>query len=740
MRPSQRHIARVGFAAAFAVSGSALAFAQAGGVEIVRNPATGLVAWMSVPAGGSVASAATPGGAATFEQAAAAFLNQQSSAFGLRAGTSDVAATKTSVDDDGRGFVRFQQSYKGLPIIGAELVVQMDASRNVKSVQAKSAGDLDVSTQADVTAADALKIAVESTARVYRVTADELKGSDPVLSIHDARVMGGPAASPALVWRVAVTGRTRIDIDQFVLVDAQTGRVAVQFNQINHAAPPANATQRVCDAANSKSKVPCGAADGVGNPGGSSVPDVKLAFRYAEKTYDYYALRFRRNSLDNKGLTLVSTVRYQNTAGQDFANAFWSSDLGQMVYGKDYATALDVVGHELSHGFTSFTSNLFYYYQSGSINESLSDIFGELIQRADGATGDGWLLGEDLPIGAIRNMKDPTQSSQPDRMTSTFWTGDFSFTDQGGVHTNSGVGNKAAYLITDGGNFNGRSIRGLGIDKASAIFYRVNAFMLTSSSDYADFGNALRQACTDLIGTKPRTKKGKAGDALTASDCSQVTKAVAATEMSKQPQYWPIPAEAATCPSGKTPKNVAFEKFEAKNSANFSYQPAGPNWQVLDIYASSNAHSVYVSSNTQVDDNIASTSNLAIPAGAYLRFAHYYNLYTDSGGSRAGGVVEYSVNGGAWKRVGPDMFLDNPYNATLLSGTGSALAGQKAFSAFSGGWTSSRIDLSSLSGKNVKFRFRAASDFNGMWDGWMIDDIRVYTCKNAATVAAASGE
>ena len=333
-------------------------------------------------------------------------------------------------------------------------------------------------------------------------------------------------------------------------------------------------------------------------------------------------------------------------------------------------------------------------------------------------------------------MQDPTLTNQPDRMTSSLWTGDFSFNDQGGVHTNSGVGNKAAFLITSGGNFNGRTIKGLGINKASAIFYRVNAFLLTSSSDYADFGNALQQACTDLIGKKPKNKNGNPADAITETDCKQVTKSVAATEMSKQPQYWPIPAEAAICPTGKKPKNVSFEKFEAPNPANFTYQPAGGNWQVLDIYASSNAHSVYVSSNTQIDDNIASTANTAIPAGAFLRFAHYYNLYQN----RAGGVVEYSANGGAWKRIKPGMFLNNRYNATLLSGTGSALAGQQAFTGFSGGWTSSRIDLSSLAGKNVKFRFRAASDFNGMWDGWMIDDIRLYTCKNATTVAAASGE
>ncbi len=87
---------------------------------------------------------------------------------------------------------------------------------------------------------------------------------------------------------------------------------------------------------------------------------------------------------------LKSTVRWipencgSDCPGGKYPNAFW--DDTQMVYGADYASADDVVGHELSHGFTHFTSGLFYYYQSGAINESLSDIFGEFIDQSNGKT------------------------------------------------------------------------------------------------------------------------------------------------------------------------------------------------------------------------------------------------------------------------------------------------------------------------------------------------------------------
>ncbi len=141
-----------------------------------------------------------------------------------------------------------------------------------------------------------------------------------------------------------------------------------------------------------------------------------------------------------------------------------------MVYGQGYAAADDVVGHELTHGVTEFSSHLNYYYQSGAINESFSDVFGELIDQTNGVGNDTaevkWLLGEDIPgVGAIRDMETPSAYGDPDRMTSPNYTADASEADAGGVHTNSGVNNKAAFLITDGGTFNGRTVTGLGADQ-----------------------------------------------------------------------------------------------------------------------------------------------------------------------------------------------------------------------------------------------------------------------------------
>ena len=180
-----------------------------------------------------------------------------------------------------------------------------------------------------------------------------------------------------------------------------------------------------------------------------------------------------------------STVHY----GSAYVNAFWNGT--QVAYGDGtVSVADDVVAHELTHGVTQYTSNLFYYRQSGAINESLSDVWGELINLTNGRGNDDpavrWLIGEDIAgLGAIGGMSNPPAFSDPDRMTSPFyWLAD---SDNGGVHTNNGVNNKAASLMVDGGTFNGQTITGLGVTKVAQIYYEVQTHLLTSASDYADF-------------------------------------------------------------------------------------------------------------------------------------------------------------------------------------------------------------------------------------------------------------
>lgn len=225
------------------------------------------------------------------------------------------------------------------------------------------------------------------------------------------------------------------------------------------------------------------------------------AHYYAGVTYDYYKNVFNRNSFDNAGAALKSTVHYS----RNYNNAFWNGT--QMVYGDGDGTTfiplsggIDVVGHELTHAVTEKSSNLTYQYESGALNEAVSDIFGTLVEFYDNRKPD-FEIGEDIytpnnPNDALRSMSDPTKYGDPDHYSKRY-TGT---SDNGGVHTNSGIINKAAYLISQGGTHYGITVTGIGNDKLGAIFYRANTTYYTSSTNFSLARAGAVQAAKDLYG------------------------------------------------------------------------------------------------------------------------------------------------------------------------------------------------------------------------------------------------
>ena len=234
------------------------------------------------------------------------------------------------------------------------------------------------------------------------------------------QLLGRPEPYTRLVWRVEVTPVDLAPIREVVLVDAASGLIALRFNQ-----SPDAKTRTVYDNQNNRNAGLPGfgpvRSEGQGATGNG---DVDKAYDYAGDTYDFYMSRHGRDSIDGAGLPIISTVRYcPSSAAVDcpYPNAFWNGQ--QMVYGTGYASADDVVGHELTHGVTDYESQLFYYMQSGALNESLSDIWGEYIDQTNGKGNDSsgvrWLMGEDVPGGAIRNMSNPPQFGDPDRVGSS---------------------------------------------------------------------------------------------------------------------------------------------------------------------------------------------------------------------------------------------------------------------------------------------------------------------------------
>jgi Zn-dependent metalloprotease len=250
-----------------------------------------------------------------------------------------------------------------------------------------------------------------------------------------------------------------------------------------------------------------------GEAAGADV-EVNEAYDGLGATFDLYWDVFQRNSIDDAGMTLVGTVHYD----RNYDNAYW--DGTQMVFGDGdgtlfnrFTAAVDVIGHELTHGVTQDTAALEYQDQSGALNESVSDAFGSLVKQYSArpqqtAADADWLIGAGLLAPgvqgvALRSMKapgtayddpvlgkDPQPAHMRDYVTTT--------SDNGGVHTNSGIPNHAFYLAAV-------ALGGHAWEKTGAIWYAtLRDSRLTSTATFADFANVTVENAAGLFGDAER--------------------------------------------------------------------------------------------------------------------------------------------------------------------------------------------------------------------------------------------
>lgn len=319
------------------------------------------------------------------------------------------------------------------------------------------------------------------------------------LAEMDARE-GVRAADPALVAAVAEPARRTLLADAAML--AERGQRANE-----DLGPVEPGAQRTISDSGNREELP-GAV--VRREGGPATGDAAADEAYAGlgDTYDLYLRAFGRESLDGAGRPLLASVHY----GRGYDNAFW--DGAQMVFGDGdgrifgrFTASVSVIGHELTHGVTQYTANLAYEGQSGALNEHVSDVFGALVEqfsRGQSSSEASWLIGEGLFTAqvrgeALRSMKAPgTAYDDPvlgrDPQPATFADYVETTDDNGGVHLNSGIPNRAFFVTAT-------TLGGDARERAGQIWYDTLTGPLAPGAGFADFARATLSAAGERYGS-----------------------------------------------------------------------------------------------------------------------------------------------------------------------------------------------------------------------------------------------
>ena len=525
-----------------------------GGVEAHFDADNGTVTSLQLPAKLSLGLASGRAEIASKRPAkdvAQQFLGENRALLKLDDPAAEMALLKEEIEPNRRAHVRYQQTYQGVPLYGKQLLVHVDPNRDIYWVQGRyEPTPRNLSVSPSINQEAALVAALKDLHFVPRKMPD----SGAELTIYSPT----PGVS-VLAYKVTVA--PAINERWLYFVDAQNSRVIHRFNAIQEivddgSSPDLSGTNRnfkvwktaqggffltdpntpLPDAGNYDPI----AAMQAGNPQGDTFimdaqngtsdlffvksnsattwdPTGVSAVDNTRKVYDYYKSTFGRDGIDAKQGTLIAAIH----VGQALDNAFWNGQL--MAYGdggklfKPLAGCLDVAGHEMTHGVTERTAGLLYQNQSGALNESLSDIFGSMVERQN------WLLGENctkVAPGYLRNMENPALglSPQPTKMSEYRNLPTDKDHDNGGVHVNSGIPNRAAFLIAEG-----LSKEGLGTSIGRAhteqIFYRALTTYLTQSSQFLDARRATIQAAKDLF-PGDEVAVAKAWDAVEVTDGS----------------------------------------------------------------------------------------------------------------------------------------------------------------------------------------------------------------------------
>ncbi|MEU3661739.1 M4 family metallopeptidase [Streptomyces sp. NPDC032940] len=512
----------------------------------IAATAVSLLAAALAPTAGA-ADGPTP--AAALDHAAAA-LADHAPALGLT-GAQGTEVRDVIVDPDGTQHVRYDRTYRELPVLGGDFVVHLAPDGDYRGADRATTASLSLSTVTPKLSAP----------KAADLAANALRAANPGellkrLTAKPELVVDALHGTPKLAWRTNAAALDSLGnpVARTVLTDAATGARIDAWDTIESASgdgrslyggtvplettPSGSAYQLTDatrggtytgDAANKTDlcilticlgRAPSTVFTDADNHWGTGTDadraSAAVDAQYGtDVTWDYYRNVHGRSGIAGDGKGSYNRVHY----GTRYNNAFWDDTCFCMTYGDGDGTAfgplvsLDVAGHEMSHGVTSSTAALTYSGESGGLNEATSDIFGTLVEWYAGNSADAgdYLIGEKVVRSgfgrdALRYMDRPSR----DGASADCWSGSVGDLD---VHYSSGVANHFAYLLAEGSGArtvggvrydsptcDGSSVTGIGRDKLGAIWYRALTVHMTSSTDYAGARTATLSAAGELYG------------------------------------------------------------------------------------------------------------------------------------------------------------------------------------------------------------------------------------------------
>lgn len=632
-----------------------------------------------------------------------AFVTRYAGAFGLSKG--HTLSREASVPLGSENVIRYQQVAGGLPVLGGQVVVTTAADGSVRGAVTDTSRLKPIGvSKVDAVTASAKGLA--AAAAKYEI--DPGATATASLWLYDAS-KNNPSAKAELrptYWVKVVMGEEELasvlvdGIDasvKLVASEHQTSRRRLVCDLTNTRVNLNLRSSYACVNGSALATKPATRAEG-GAP--SSVADVNAAYDRLGIAYDYFKTNFNVDSFDGRGGEIRATVRACHlTGGCPYANAFWEGT--QFVFGDGWAVD-DVVFHEYTHAVTEYSSNLLYWFESGAINEAFSDIFGQFIDLqtpGDDAGIHRWEMGEDLAIGAIRDMLNPARFGDPIAYKDSNWDYDWDLSDNGGVHSNSGVANRVAALLYDGTT----GVPALGATKSAQLWWRV-MHLIPSGGDYRTLSVTLKAACRQFI--------GKFG--FTAADCSGVEQVIAMGQLfpGRNPQPDLCPASPYQAPA-----DLFYDGME--NGSDHWIRSSSTYWDFIPSvttpwsYASSGRGSINGwTSNTAGNGHTIEMKNAVnLPVGQPLFVAFEQAMIKDPSAS-GWGIDMFIDSGSGWQPLGGFSGIPGPF--TRIDYT-------------SMGFDPMRRSLDSFAGMNVKMKFQIASP-SGQPLEWYMDNFRIYTC------------